>query len=69
MIVCENRALSECIRDRFKRTGIGQALRIAEQIEFAVNVILSYPFAVLLLRALRHEFARISQAIIHGAVK
>ena len=26
-------------------------------------------FAVLLLRALVHEFARVSQAIIHGAVK
>ena len=27
------------------------------------------PFTVLLLRALMHEFARISQAIIHGAVQ
>jgi hypothetical protein len=68
MIVCENRALSECIRDRCKRTGTGRMLRIAEQIEFTVNILLSYPFAVLLLRALRHEFARFSQAIIHGAV-
>jgi hypothetical protein len=40
MIVCENRALSECIRDRCKRTGIGRVVHIAEQIEFAANVFL-----------------------------
>jgi hypothetical protein len=44
-------------------------LRIAEQIEFTVDVLLSYPLAVFLLQALMHEFARISQAIIHEAVK
>jgi hypothetical protein len=44
-------------------------LRIAEKIQFSDNVLLSYPLAVLLLRALMHEFARVSQAVIHGAAK
>ena len=49
MIVCENRALSECIRDGCKTTGTGRVLRIAAQIEFTFNVLFLYPFAVLLL--------------------
>ena len=39
---------SECIRDLCKRTGTGGVPWIADQIEFTVNVSLSYPFAVLL---------------------
>ena len=69
MIVCEDRALVEYIRDCCKRTGIVRVLRIAEKIQFSDNVLLSYPLAVLLLRAIMHEFARFSQAVIHGAVK
>ena len=41
----------------------------AEQIQFSDNVMLSYPFAVLLLPALMHEFARAWQAIIHPVLK
>jgi hypothetical protein len=33
MIVRETRALSECIRDRCKRIGIGEVPLIAKQIE------------------------------------
>jgi hypothetical protein len=69
MIVCEKRALCECIRDRCTRTGTGRVLEIAKQIEFSVDVLLSFRVAVLLLRALMHEFARVSQAIIHGAAQ
>jgi len=40
MIVCENRALSEWVRDRCERTGIGTILPIAHQIKFTPNVLL-----------------------------
>jgi hypothetical protein len=30
MIVCENGALFECIRDRYKKTGIGTVLQIVK---------------------------------------
>ena len=68
MIGCENRALSEWIRDRCERTGIGGELCNVEQIKSAPNLLLRYPFTVLLVRALIHEFARVSRVIIHGAV-
>ena len=46
MIVCESRALSECIRDRCKRTGIGAVLRITKQTQVVDNLLLkcSLPF-------------------------
>jgi hypothetical protein len=44
-------------------------MQIAGQTQFSNNVLLSYPLAVLLLLALMHEFARVSQAIIHSALK
>jgi hypothetical protein len=44
-------------------------LKIAEQSQFYDNLLLSYPLAVLLVRALMREFARASQAIIHPALK
>jgi hypothetical protein len=69
MIVCEDRALSECIRDCCKRTGIAPVMLIAGQIQFSDDVLLSYPLAVLLLLSLMHEFARAAQAIIHPALK
>jgi hypothetical protein len=69
MIACEDSALSECIRDCCKRTGISPVMQIAEQIQSLDNALLSYPLAVLLVRALMHEFARASQAIIHPALK
>ena len=68
MIARENRALSEWVRDRLKRTGIGSRLPIPELFKLSYDVIL-HPFTVLLLRALIHEFARVSRAIIHAAVK
>jgi hypothetical protein len=43
MIVRENRALSECIGDRCKRTGIGEVLRIVKQTRFSDNSLLAYP--------------------------
>jgi hypothetical protein len=69
MIVCEDRALFECIRDCFKRTGTAPLVQMARQTQFSDKVLLSYPLAVLLLQALMHEFARTSQAIIHPALK
>jgi len=69
MIVCEDRALSECIRDCCKRTGTDKVLQIAKQTQFPYSVLLLYPLAVLLLLSLRHEFARASQAIIHSALQ
>jgi len=69
MVVRENRALPEWIRDRCKRTGIGWISQIANKFQFSVNVLVKYPFAVLLVRAPIHEFARVSRTIIHGAVK
>ena len=69
MIVCENRALSEYIRDRYKRTETGWVQRIVKQTQCLANALGKYPLTVLLLRALMHEFARVSQAIIHGAVQ
>ena len=41
MIVCENRALFECIRDRCKRTGTGTVVRIAKQTRLLDNLLLS----------------------------
>jgi hypothetical protein len=41
MIVCENRALFECIRDRCKRTGTGTVVRIAKQTRLLDNLSLS----------------------------
>jgi hypothetical protein len=41
MIVCENRALFECIRDRCKRTGTGTVVRIAKQTRLLDNLMLS----------------------------
>jgi hypothetical protein len=41
MIVCENRALFECIRDRCKRTGTDTVVRIAKQTPFLDNLLLS----------------------------
>lgn len=49
MIVCENRTLFECIRDRSKRIGIGRLLHNAILIQFPNNVLLSYLFTILLL--------------------
>jgi len=69
MIVCENRALFECIRDRCKRTGSSRLLQMAKRSKFKDNVLLLYSFPVLLLRALMREFARVSQAIIDPALK
>jgi len=69
MIVCENRALSECIRDRCKRTVTGWVLQTDKKIQFQNNLLLSYCLPVLLLRTLVHEFARISQVIIHAVIK
>ena len=69
MIVCENRALFESIWDRCKRTGTGTMVRIVKQTQFSDNLLFLYIFTVLLVRALMHEFARISQAIIHAAFK
>jgi hypothetical protein len=40
-------------------------LQMAKHNEFYDTVFLLYSFTVLLLRALMHEFARNSQAIIH----
>jgi hypothetical protein len=68
MIVCENCALFECIRDRCKKTGIGKVFWIAQQTLFAANFFI-ISFTVFLLGALMHEFAQVSQAIIHGAVQ
>ena len=68
MIVRENLALFECIRDRCKRTGTIRVLPIAKQVKSSVNVLLSYSFTVFLLRAIIHEFARVSRAIIYRAV-
>ncbi len=71
MIACGirvRRGGSEWIRDRFERTGIGNRLLIAQQIRSETNQFLLQPFAVLLLRALIDEFARVLQAIIHAAV-
>jgi hypothetical protein len=68
MIACENRALSECIRDRCKRTGGGKVLWISEKFKSSANLF-SGALAVILLQALMHEFARISQVIIHGAIQ
>jgi hypothetical protein len=68
MIVCQNRALSESLRDRCQRTGIGTMLPVAKQIQHLHHLFI-IPFAVLLLRALRYEFARILQAIIHAVQK
>jgi hypothetical protein len=68
MIVRENRALSEWIRDRCKRTGIDNRLPISWPIKFPPGLQLQQPLAVFLLRALIHEFARVLRAIIHGAV-
>jgi hypothetical protein len=42
MIVCENRALFECIRDRCKRTGTGTVVRIAKQPRPLDSLVLSY---------------------------
>jgi hypothetical protein len=42
MIVCENRALFECIRDRCKRTGTDTVVRIAKQTPLLDNLLLSY---------------------------
>ncbi len=68
MIVCKSRALSECIRDRCKRTGVGAMRYTAKQPQFP-DCFFNISFTVLLLRALMHEFARFLQAIIHGAVQ
>jgi hypothetical protein len=68
MIVCENRALFECIRDRCKRTGAGTVLCIVIQTRFSDNLFF-LSSTVLLLTALMHEFAWASQAIIHAAFK
>jgi hypothetical protein len=69
MIVCEDRAMFECIRDCCKRTGIAPVMYIGGQTQFPNNVLLSYPLAVLLLLSLMHEFARALQAIIHPVLK
>ena len=37
MIVCENRALSECIRDRCKRTATGWVLQTAKKTQLQNN--------------------------------
>jgi hypothetical protein len=68
MIASDNRALSEWFRNRCKRTGIRMILPISKQIQFSAKALLCYPFAVLLLRALIHEFARVSRVIICEAI-
>jgi hypothetical protein len=40
MIVRENCALSEWIRDRCERTGIGDILLIAKKFKFTLNLLL-----------------------------
>ncbi len=54
--------------DRCKRTGIGALRYTAKQPNFQI-AFFNISFAVLLLRALMHEFARVLRAIIHGAVQ
>ena len=69
MIVCEDRALSECIRDCCKRTGIARVTQIAKGVEFSDGVLLKYPLAVLLIVI---PYARVwaaLQAIIHPALQ
>ncbi len=44
MIVRENRALSEGIRDRCQRTGTGAVLPIGKPIKLAANLLLSCPY-------------------------
>jgi hypothetical protein len=66
MIAREYRTLSECIRDRCKKTGIGRVLQIAVTPKFLSIFYYNAFLLFFLLRALRHEFVRISRVIIHG---
>jgi hypothetical protein len=68
MIVRENRALSERIRDRCKRTRVGTMLWISKQTH-SLDDVFTISAIVLLLLALMREFARVSRAIIHEAAE
>lgn len=67
MIVRENGALFECLRERCKRTGSARCYESPNRLNFRITYVGS--FTVLLVRALRPKFAQVSRAIIHRAAK
>jgi hypothetical protein len=71
MISRQYRALSECIRDRCKRTGTGKVLRIAEKFNSIANLLLKIPLLFFCYEPLciRLRRTRIWREIIHGAIK
>ena len=62
-----SRAQSECIRTRCERTVMGLKAAFRHAAELSIIALLMISFAVLWLRGLMPEFARVSRAIIDGA--
>ena len=56
-----NRALFECIRERYERTDTNLRVDFWTDVDFTYVLYIIYLISVLLLRPLMHEFARCSR--------